>query len=274
MVISEHSLAWSAASAGAAEREGRTATGSDWPGNGGATSSPAVVCRDAVDDLGRTLVLVPHPDDETLGCGGVLALLGRAGAAVRVVLFTGGAGSHRQSREYPAARLRALRRREMTAALRELGHGAHCLVTLDLPDGGAPTADDPDFARVVSKLIHITRRFRPDTVLMPSRDDARADHRATCEAGILACVIAAPEARRLEYPVWGADAGSLVVWHVDIGTVVDDKQRALARHRSQLGENVRHDPDGFTLPPELLARSLRSVETCFVAHEGHLHVRP
>lgn len=228
--------------------------------------------RQAVADLGRTLVLAPHPDDETIGCGGLLALLGRAGAAVQVVLLTDGVGSHRQSREYPAARLRELRQREMTAALRELGHGPQCLVSLGLPDGGVPTRGEPGFDAVVRRLARITRCFRPHTVLMPMRDDAHPDHRATCAAGAAACLVAAPEARRFEYPIWGGNDDSRSFWQLDISAVMDDKRRALALHRSQLGQVVHDDPQGFILPPDLLARCTLPVEVFFFASAGHQDV--
>ena len=213
--------------------------------------------------FGRTLVLVPHPDDETIGCGGVLALLGRAGAAVQVVLVTEGDGSHRHSRDYPALQLRALRRREIEAALRELGHGPRCLVSLGLPDGAVPAASEPGFEALVKRLARITRHFQPDTVLMPTHDDAHPDHRATCAAGAAACRLAAPDACRLEYPVWPGETREREAVQFDITAALADKQRALAQHRSQLGLVVQDDPHGFILPPELLARCALPVETFF-----------
>ncbi len=219
----------------------------------------------AVAGLGRTLLLAPHPDDETIGCGGLLALLGQAGASVQVVLVTDGAGSHRQSRAYPKERLRALRQREMTAALRALGHGPQSLVALGLPDGRVPAPGEWGFDAVVSRLARIARCFGPHTVLMPTHDDAHPDHRATCAAGAAACLLAAPEARRLEYPVWGGNGAGRGAWQIDIGAVLDSKRRALALHRSQLGQVVHDDPQGFILPPDLLARCTLPVETYFLA---------
>ena len=232
---------------------------------------PAGLQRDAgpVALFGRTLVLVPHPDDETIGCGGVLALLGQAGAAVQVVLFTDGAGSQRHGREVPMERLRSLRRREMTAALRELGHGPQCLVSLGLPDGGVPTRGEPGFDVIVSRLARITRCFRPHTVLMPTRDDAHPDHRAACAAGAAACLVAAPDARRLEYPVLGGNEAGRGAWQIDIAAVIDNKRRALALHVSQRCQVVRDDPEGLTLPSDLLARCTLPVETYFYASAGH-----
>lgn len=238
----------------------------------GATEAPPWTKRGddnpAVADLGRTLVLAPHPDDETIGCGGLLALLGQAGVAVQVVVLTDGTGSHRHSREYPAARLRQVRHREVKAALRALGHGAPCLVSLGLPDGGLPLLGEAGFEAVISRLAEIAHRFGPHTVLMPMRDDEHPDHRATFAAGLAACLLAAPHARRFEYQVWGGSDAKRRVWHLDISDVLDAKRRALTHHQSQLGQVVHDDPQGFILPPELLARCMLPVEDYYFSDGG------
>ena len=215
-----------------------------------------------IAELGRTLVLAPHPDDKTIGCGGMLALLGYAGAVVHVILMTDSTGSQPRTRSYPAARLRALRLGEMVNALRELGHMPDCLTALGFPDGAVPTPDDPTFSAAVSLLANIANNFRPDTVVMPWRDDDHRDHRATHALGEAAFCSAAPQARRLEYPIWGGHDDRLAL-HIDITAVVDRKQRALARHRSQQGQVVFDDPQGFVLPAELLVRCMAPVEIFF-----------
>ncbi|MFQ3611471.1 MAG: PIG-L family deacetylase, partial [Fimbriimonadales bacterium] len=40
----------------------------------------------------RLLIIAPHPDDEVLGCGGLIAEAVRQGSAVRVVAITAGDG--------------------------------------------------------------------------------------------------------------------------------------------------------------------------------------
>src|SRR5690349_12478109 len=71
----------------------------------------------------RLLVLAPHPDDEVIGCGGLVALHLREGRAVRVVVATDGG----QAGE-PAER-----QRESRAALASLGGGAE-IEFLNFPD--------------------------------------------------------------------------------------------------------------------------------------------
>src|ERR1700712_4437889 len=69
---------------------------------------------------GTCLILAPHPDDESLGCGGLIAACVAAGPPPIVVILTDGAGSH-HSPSYPPERLRAVREQEARQAVAHLG---------------------------------------------------------------------------------------------------------------------------------------------------------
>src|ERR1700712_111201 len=66
---------------------------------------------------GTCLILAPHPDDESLGCGGLIASCVAAGRTPLVVILTDGAGSHPNSRTFPPDRLRAVRAQEARDAV-------------------------------------------------------------------------------------------------------------------------------------------------------------
>ena len=88
---------------------------------------------------GTGLVIVaPHPDDESLGCGGVMAAASARGQAVAVVIVSDGCGSHTHSALYPPDRLRALREAETLEAVAALGVPAEGVTFLRLPDAGVP----------------------------------------------------------------------------------------------------------------------------------------
>jgi LmbE family N-acetylglucosaminyl deacetylase len=55
------------------------------------------------------IVVAPHPDDESLGCGGLIVDACRQGLPGKVVIVSDGAGSHPNSKAYPPDRLTALR---------------------------------------------------------------------------------------------------------------------------------------------------------------------
>jgi LmbE family N-acetylglucosaminyl deacetylase len=225
--------------------------------------------------LGATVVIAPHPDDESLGCGGLLALLRRAGQAVSTVLVSDGTMSHPNSRRFPAPARRALREAELRAALHILGVNASQTLHLGLPDGAVPTADAPGFEAAVARLRACLHARQPDTVLVPWRRDPHPDHRATSQL-VRAAVQVLPAAPRLvEYVVWAweraaaADLpqpGEVRGWQLDISSVLDQKQRAIAAHRSQLEPIIDDDPSGFQLSAAMLAHFAQPVEVYLEAH--------
>lgn len=220
--------------------------------------------------LGPTVVLAPHPDDESLGCGGLLALLRQAGQPVWCVLMSDGTMSHPNSRKFPAPARQQLREQELRAALTELGVPAQALFPLNLPDGAVPAPDAPAGAAAVQQLVEFLEHTQPATVLVPWRRDPHPDHRATHQLALAALAQLTPAPRLLEYVVWGweraapADlpqAGETQGWQLDIAPVLAQKQRAIAAHKSQLaGSPIDDDPTGFTLAPSMLAHFARPVE--------------
>jgi LmbE family N-acetylglucosaminyl deacetylase len=215
-----------------------------------------------LDDIigpGTGLVLAPHPDDESLGCGGLIAACVAAGRAPLVVILTDGAGSHPHSRAYGPDRLRTVRANEARAAAAQLGLPPERLVFLDEPDTSAPH-DGPRFAAVVAKLLRLVRREAACTaILAPWRHDPHCDHEAAALAA--AAVAAAAGIRALAYPVWGWTLAADTTihgppgtgWRLDIGAFLPSKRNAIQAHRSQFGGLITDDPTGFCLPPDLLS---------------------
>lgn len=77
----------------------------------------------------RTIILAPHPDDETLGTGGLIATLRGCGTEVVVVAATDGENAYSES-----GVLGPIRSQEQEDALRTLGVGREQIVRLRLPD--------------------------------------------------------------------------------------------------------------------------------------------
>lgn len=207
---------------------------------------------------GSALVFAPHPDDETLGCGGTIAVKRRRGARVRVVFMTDGAASHADF--VGAADLRARRMQEAHAALEVLGVEPSDRIFLGYPDGNllGKRAD------ALGRVRELLRESRPGSVLVPYRGEGPADHAVTHE--IVAAAVAREGIRvtLLEYPVWfwhhwpwvplgrrsrgelrgsakqawNARAGLRLIrdfsLKVPIAEALETKRRALAEHRSQM----------------------------------------
>jgi LmbE family N-acetylglucosaminyl deacetylase len=208
---------------------------------------------------GTCLILAPHPDDESLGCGGLIAACVAAGRSPLVAILTDGAGSHSNSRAFPPARLRARRAQEARDAVGVLGLREDRLVFLDQPDAAAPV-DGPGFEGVVATLLALIGK-EPDcsAIVVPWRYDPHCDHEAAALLG--AAVVSVTGVKHVAYPVWGwtlaADAviPETVIdgFRLDISRFLAAKRVAIQAHESQYGDLITDDPDGFRLPAGLLS---------------------
>jgi LmbE family N-acetylglucosaminyl deacetylase len=214
-----------------------------------------------LDDIiggGTCLVLAPHPDDESLGCGGLIATCVAAGRPPLVVVLTDGAGSHPGSRAFPPDRLRAVRAQEVRTAVGRLGLAADRVVLLGIPDTAAPV-DGPGFEAVVSALAGLVRPGC-GAILAPWRYDPHCDHEA---ASLMASAVAeSVSIRHVAYPVWGwtlpgetlvPDGSGSAGFRLEISRFLDAKRAAIEAHASQYGALITDDPDGFRLPDGLLS---------------------
>lgn len=117
-------------------------------------------CAVATDNV---LVVAPHPDDETLGCGRAIALLRSLNCKVQVLVISDGTLSHPR-RKYPAPALRTLRESETLAAMSLLGVEASDVTFLGLPDGAIPT-------QTFSQVKDAIALCCPNTIFLPLRYD-------------------------------------------------------------------------------------------------------
>ena len=217
------------------------------------------------------VVIAPHPDDDVLGCGSLIARAARR-MPVTVVYVTDGSASHRGSANYPPERLRAVRREEARRGLRELDPRAGA-VFLDWPDGTVPRADDPAAAPLIAALrAHIPAEAEI-AVAVPWRRDHHADHVAVATLAA-AALSERPRAIRIEYTVWlgifgdtgdEPQMGEGCAIELDAGPWLSAKHAAITEHRSQLGTLITDALEAFVLPAELLERALGPVERYIVA---------
>jgi LmbE family N-acetylglucosaminyl deacetylase len=150
----------------------------------------------------RPLVIAPHPDDEAIGCGGLIALAERPS----VVFLTGD----------------GLRRDEAEASCAELAVGR--VEFLDLVDGQVPDAGD-----AVGRLRELVAAVSPDCVLVPWPLERQRDHAAA--ARLTARALEGSELPIWCYEVWSPlDPDVIVV----IDEVVDRKRKAIDCHASQV----------------------------------------
>ena len=147
----------------------------------------------------RFVVVAAHPDDETLGAGGLLAQLHSLGADVEVLLCTAGEASHPDSKTVSPAQLGSTRVNEFGAALAALGHTGNWRF-LGLPDSGLAGHAEEIAARVREAASLHAGPPEQVVIVAPYRGDGHADHDAL---GAAAAEVAREGGHALlEYPIW------------------------------------------------------------------------
>jgi LmbE family N-acetylglucosaminyl deacetylase len=145
------------------------------------------------------IVLAAHPDDETLGAGGLLSRLNAAGADIEVLLCTAGEASHPESPTTTPDQLAAVRLSEFRAAVSGLAPGASRQF-LHFRDGHLD-ADRDRIAEAVRESIAAAGRPADRVVIVaPYRADGHTDHDVL--GGVAADLAAEGGHGLLEYPVW------------------------------------------------------------------------
>jgi LmbE family N-acetylglucosaminyl deacetylase len=200
---------------------------------------------------GPLVVVAPHPDDETLGAGGLIHTWAvRHELPVVIVSVTDGEAACPEIQN-----LAAVRRGELEAARRELATGNIELLRLSLPDGGVGEHRE----ELATALIDIT----PDraTIIAPFEQDGHPDHDAVGE--VARVVAESRDAVLAQYPIWA--------WHRATPAIFADqalgsfplspaaqraKQNAIRRYRSQLSDR----PGGAIVPAHVLQYFARPYE--------------
>lgn len=196
-----------------------------------------------------TLVLAPHPDDETLGAGALIATLRAQGIPVTVVAATDGENCYDISADEREA-IRHTRESEQARALARLGVPPKNIIRLRLTDSSLHLLED----ELTTRLMALAE---PGMHLVaPWRGDFHPDHEACARA---AATVAREKGLRLSsYFFWtwhrGTEAvldGLPVCRFVADAFALQAKTAALREHQSQL-EWVTGDP---ILPAHLLGPS-------------------
>ncbi|MEZ0166120.1 PIG-L family deacetylase [Kineococcus sp. LSe6-4] len=208
----------------------------------------------------HVVVVAAHPDDETLGAGGLLAAAAARGRAVDVVVATDGEGSHPHSPTTTPQALALVRAREVQDAVATLAPHAR-VHRLALPDGGVAAGREA-LAAALGPLVG------PRTLLVaPWTADGHPDHDAAGEVAV--AVAAQAGATCLHYPVWlwhWAHPGDVrVPWlrgrRLELDAHARErKSAAMARHVSQTAPLSPRPGDEVLLPAGVLAHFERDVE--------------
>jgi LmbE family N-acetylglucosaminyl deacetylase len=191
------------------------------------------------------VVFSPHPDDETLGCGGTIARRVSEGYEVTIVELTDGRFALKDNgimSDPTPEELKTIRRREVQNVSKILGVKEHNLFLLDFEDNSLTLNEGPAEAKALS----ILRQKQPSEVYFTSSKDLHPDHQATNRLVRNAIAKSGETVAKYEYaisrlhPRFSLMRDSFVnlfkhnMLSVDISNFLDLKRTAINEYRSQI----------------------------------------
>jgi len=173
--------------------------------------------------LGTTLIIAPHPDDETIGCGGLITHLVTNGHSPHVAILTGGGGSLHSHTDITEETVIEARRKLTLDSARELGLPEANIHFLDFKDGSISARPETEMERLRSLIAEL----KPANIFVPHSGEGWPDHLAAREIGIS---LAPANTNIWEYCVW--------MWYYNVWNLDWHNARKLhlspAEHKAKL----------------------------------------
>lgn len=225
------------------------------------------------------LCVVAHPDDETILCGGTLALLAARGVAVHVVCLTRGEGG--ELGEPPLCsrvELGEVREQELVRAVGKLGgKSLTFLGYVDPVVGPANTLSAPEHDPVMlaGQIVNCIKQFAPEVVLTHG-SNGEYGHPAhqLVHTTVLAAVASLKELAPLLYSFAASypahpyprlsNANDPADMVVDVSACLDQKEAAALCHATQTALFVRRRSEQAGRP--LAVREVLLAEEAFHRH--------
>lgn len=244
--------------------EGAGTMDSEWQASRLLSQLPFISVSELIDSGQRVVIVAPHPDDELLGCGGLIHLVAQQHIELLLLAVTDGDGSHPGSFVWTPEKLKQERPRETLHALRKLGVPDLPIHRLFLPDG-AVAENEAQLLFALEARLQAT-----DVVFVTWRWDGHPDHEATGRA--CATAAATRGAKLVEVPIWcwhWAKPDDLrIPWErarkLKLDTkILEYKRAAIGCYHSQLAPDmsIRRAP---ILSKHTLARLLHPYEVYFL----------
>ncbi|MFM7366015.1 MAG: PIG-L deacetylase family protein [Cuspidothrix sp.] len=196
------------------------------------------------------MVFSPHQDDETFGCGGMIARKKEEGIPVVVAFLTDGRGSHGLDSQVQNKMIQ-MRQQESLTALGILGVNSVDVHFLNYQDGSLKTLNFLGQQEIINRISELLTRYQPGEVYVPHRKDCHQDHEATYKLVKQAIDQSQITTELWQYPIWVFWRSPLFILlklqdiaaahRLSVTAVKDKKQQAITAYSSQ----VQMLPRGF-----------------------------
>ncbi len=185
----------------------------------------------------KVLVVAPHPDDETLGCGGTLLKLRDEGNQLYWLVMTSISKGRDYSQRQVQARQKEIKTINKIFRFNKVFQLKYPTTKLDVVPMG----------KLVQKVAKVINEVKPDTIFVPNRSDVHSDHRITFEA-TLSCTkhFRFPYLNRVfmyetisetEFAPSFSDQYFVPNVYFNISHFIDDKIKAFRIYKSEIGSH-------------------------------------
>ena len=218
--------------------------------------------------MSKVLVVVAHPDDEVLGCGGTIAKHVLNGDEVHIVIMAEGLTSRDTVR---SADRYSEKLDELHSNSQQVANilGAKSLKMCNFPDNRMESVDLLD---VVKKVEEVVEKVKPEIVYTHHVGDVNIDHIVTHNAVITACrpipgqcvktILFFETLSSTEWQMQTCDKAFMPNWFIDIEKSFEKKMEALRCYESEMRE-YPHSRSYKSV--EILARYRGSTVGCCLA---------
>jgi LmbE family N-acetylglucosaminyl deacetylase len=215
-----------------------------------------IFTKEMTSNKAPILIVAPHPDDETFGCGGLITQKIKNGSDVYILFLTNG---EKSLSTVPEAELIQMRRTSAINAVKLLGVSENNIHWMDLPDGSAPRLGSPEFNTARDSLLNLIQTLQVDEVFATHYLDGWSDHIAAYELSLEALKKLDQHIDLCVYWVWawyylGITQTVSLSWNkiflLPIHSVFDSKQKALQVYFD--AKTPAGDPYMGNLPPMFL----------------------
>ena len=181
----------------------------------------------------KVLIIAPHPDDEVLGCGGIIKKYTKSGDQVYVLVITRG-----NPKLYTEAKIVNIRKEAVEA------HTFLGVIETKFLEFYAPELDVTPQAEVSRAMSEFIRLKEINILFLPHRGDIHHDHRAVFNAGLVAsrpvnncpvkCIYTYETLSETEWAAPFGDDAFIPNHFVNIKAEFEDKIKAFSYFKSQI----------------------------------------
>jgi len=186
--------------------------------------------------MNKIVVIAPHPDDETLGCGGTLLKHKKQGDQINWIIFT------EISEELGLTKKEIKLRAEQIEKIRDF-YGFDSVHQLKFPSAQLDVIPMVNMIKALGEIFH---KVHPEIIYLPHQEDAHSDHRYVFDAAAsctkwfrypsIKKILAYETLSETDFRLGDSNGGFQPNLFIDVSEFLDSKIKAMNIYASEIKE--------------------------------------